>query len=148
MRLGKSLHAVAIGLLVLILAQHVRAGTPQPDPDEIPKILLSGFDAYKAEGPEAAIRAWLKGSSIEGSKDALSQANVLRQVQDYYGSYKTFELIQSRNLTPTTRVIYLALNYEKGPLFAKFMVYKTAEGWILVNFSFNTKEEFIIPKSQ
>jgi len=148
MRLGKSLHAVAIGLLVLILAQHVRAGTPQPDPDEIPKILLSGFDAYKAEGPEAAIRAWLKGSSIEGSKDALSQANVLRQVQDYYGSYKTFELIQSRNLTPTTRVIYLALNYEKGPLFAKFMVYKTAEGWILVNFSFNTKEELIIPKSQ
>jgi hypothetical protein len=121
---------------------------PQPSPDELPKILLSGSEAYKAEGPEAAIKTWLKGSSMEGSRDALSQANILRQVQDFYGAYKSFELISSRNLTPTTRVIYLALDYEKGPLFAKFMFYRSEQGWIVVNFAFNTKEELIIPKSE
>lgn len=115
--------------------------------DDIPKIVLSGMDAYKAEGAEAAITAWIKGSPIEGSKDAISQANILRQIQDFYGPYKSFDLIRSRNLTPNVRVIYLTLDYEKGPLFAKFTVYQAAQGWILTNFIFNTKEEIILPAS-
>ena len=147
MSLRKSLFAVTLALALGALGQHVRASTPQPVSDEVPKILLSGLEAYKAEGPEAAIKTWIKGSSIEGSKDAISQANILRQIQDYYGAYKTFELVSSRNLTPTTRVIYLALDYEKGPLFAKFVVYRAEVGWIVVSFTFNTKEELIFPNS-
>jgi hypothetical protein len=103
------------------------------------------MEAYKNEGPEAAIKAWIKGSPIDGSRDALSQANVLRQVQDFYGAYKSYELIKSRDLTPTTRILYFTLDYEKGPLFAKFLIYRTEQGWIVVNFAFNTKEEVIIP---
>lgn len=141
----KSLCAAAIVLLVFAFVPHISAGAPRPASDEVPRIIVSGLDAYKADGPESAIKAWLKGSSLEGSKDAMSQANVLRQIQDYYGAYKTFELIGVRNLSPGIRVIYVALDYDKGPLFGKFMVYKAETGWILVNFSFNTKEELIIP---
>jgi hypothetical protein len=107
--------------------------------------MLSGLEAYKADGPDAAIKAWVKGGPLEGSKDALSQANVLRQIQDYYGTYKAFDLIRSRNLSPTTRVIYLTLDYEKGPLFAKFVIYRTEQSWILTSFTFNTKEEMVLP---
>jgi hypothetical protein len=145
MRFFKTALYLAVGLFLVMPAPSLRAATSQPASDEVPKILISGMEAYKNEGPEAAIKAWIKGSPIDGSRDALSQANVLRQVQDFYGAYKSYELIKSRDLTPTTRILYFTLDYEKGPLFAKFLIYRTEQGWIVVNFAFNTKEEVIIP---
>jgi hypothetical protein len=145
MRMQKPLIFLSVVALVL-LAGHRRMATAQSHAnDEVPKIILSGLDAYKAEGAEAAITAWIKGGPMEGSRDALSQANILKQVQDFYGPYKSFDLIRSRNLTTNVRVIYVVMNYEKGPLFSKFTVYQSAKGWILANFTFNTKEEVILP---
>jgi hypothetical protein len=143
----KRLLLLAVGALLLSIVQCLPAIAQSHSTDDIPKIVLSGLEAYKAEGAEAAITAWIKGSPIDGSKDALSQANILRQIQDFYGPYKAFDLIRSRILTPNVRVIYLTLNYEKGPLFAKFVVYQNAQGWILTNFLFNTKEELILPQT-
>jgi hypothetical protein len=37
------------------------------------------------------------------------------------------------------------MDFEKGPLFCKFVVYRSEHGWILTNFNFNTKEEQIVP---
>lgn len=104
------------------------------------------MDAYKDNGPDEAVRAWIKGSALEGSKEALSQANILRQVQDYYGRFQGFETVNSREISPRTRVDYLVIDYDKGPLFAKFISYRTDGGWVLVNFVFNTKEEQILPQ--
>lgn len=134
-------------ILLFISGQGARAIAQSHPNDDIPKIVLSGVEAYKAEGPEAALAAWIKGSPIEGSKDAMSQANILHQVQDFYGSFKGVDLIRARNLTPNVRVLYLSLNYEKGPVFAKFTLYQNAQGWILTNFLFNTKEEAVLPAS-
>jgi len=136
---------VAVGFLLLALAPCVLAGAADTSSEEVPKVILSGLDAYKAEGPEAAMKAWIKGSPIEGSKEALSQANNLRQIQDFYGAYKTFHFIQSRNLGPTSRMIYLALDYEKGPVFGKFLVFRAEQGWILTSFLVNTHPEQILP---
>jgi hypothetical protein len=136
-----------LGFILITIGQYAPAVAQTRASDDVPTIVLSGLDAYKAEGADAAIKAWIKGSALDGSKDALSQANILRQIQDFYGSYKTFELIRTRNLTPNIKIIYLALDYEKGPLFAKFVVYQTEQVWILTTFTFNTKEELIIPPS-
>lgn len=106
------------------------------------------MDAYRNKGPEEAVKAWIKGSAIEGSKDALSQANVLRQIQDYYGAYQTFEMAGSRDISPRTKMFYLVLDFEKGPLFAQFIVYRPDKEWILAYFNFNTKAEAIFPQGQ
>ncbi len=113
--------------------------------EDLPPIILLGLEAYKTSGPEEAVQAWIKGGSLDGSKEALSQANVLRQVQDYYGAYRAFEIVSTKNLSPKTRVIYLVLDFEKGPLFAKFVVYRSGQAWILAYFNFNTKEELVFP---
>jgi len=116
--------------------------------DEIPVIILEGAAAYKDKGPDEAIKAWIKGSPIDGSKEALSQANSLRQIQDFYGPYQSMDLISSRNVTPKTRVLYFVFNFEKGPLFAKFVIYHSEQGWILTTFNFNTKADSILPSCQ
>jgi hypothetical protein len=117
---------------------------PEPSKD-VPAIVLDGLKAYKEKGPDEAVRAWIKGSAIDGSKDALTQANNLRQIQDYYGAYRDFEIVAVSEITTKTRAVYVVIDFEKGPLFAKFVVYRPQGAWILVNFNFNTKEEAILP---
>jgi hypothetical protein len=111
----------------------------------LPPIVVLGLEAYKSSGPEEAVRAWTKGSAIDGSKDAISQANLLRQIQEFYGAYRAFEIVSTTDLSPKTRVVYLVLDFEKGPLFAKFVVYRSGQGWVLAYFNFNTKEELVFP---
>ncbi|HXZ13309.1 MAG TPA: hypothetical protein VEG64_13050 [Candidatus Sulfotelmatobacter sp.] len=137
--------ALAAAVLLLTVAQSLTTGAQESAIGEIPKYLTIGMEAYKAEGADAAVKAWIKGSPIDGSKDALSQANVLRQVQDYYGAYKAFEVIRSTNLSTNIRLTYVSINFDKGPLFAKFLSYRSEQGWILTNFAFNTKPENILP---
>jgi hypothetical protein len=145
MHIRRSSYALAVGLLLFALGRCVVAGAQEPG--DVPKVILSGMEAYKADGPEAAVKAWIQGSALDGSKDALGQANLLREVQDYYGSYKSFDVIRTRNLSPTTRIVYIIMDYEKGPLFARFVVYRVGQGWVLVGFTFNTKLEVMAPES-
>jgi hypothetical protein len=147
MHMRRRLYVVALGFLLPMVGQFVPAVAQTRAPDDLPKIIVSGLEAYKAEGPEAALKAWIKGSPIDGSKEALAQANILRQIQDFYGVYKSFDVISTRILSPNIRIVYLALNFEKGPLFAKFAVFQTTQGWILTTFNFNTKDELILPPS-
>lgn len=112
---------------------------------DLPPIVTAGMNAYKSGGPDEAVKTWIQGSPMEGSRDVLSEANILRQVQDFYGAYQSFDVISMRDLSPTARIIYVTMNYQKGPLFAKFVVYHSEKGWILTTFTFNTKEEAVLP---
>lgn len=127
-----------------LIAQIANSVQKHPAPD-IPAVIVSGLEAYKQKGPEEAVRILIKDGPLDGSKDALGQANILRQVQDYYGTYRNYEFISSREISTTTRVFYLILKYDKGPLFSKFVVYRSDQGWIMTNFLFNTKEEAVFP---
>lgn len=130
-----------IASVFVLGSRHGAAQTP----NTVAPVIASGLDAYKAKGPEEAVKAWLKGSPLEGSKEALTQANSLRQIQDYYGAFIGYDIFSVWNISPTTQVQYLALNYESGPVFAKFLIYKKQQGWVLISFSFNTKEDAILP---
>jgi hypothetical protein len=137
-------------LLVLPCAAKAQS-TAQPEAGEnarIPHIIVSGFEAYKDNkdhGPEEAIKAWLKGGPLEGSKTALGQANTLREIQDYYGEYESFSVISTRDLTSRTKIVYVEIDFERGPAFGKFLVYRIEGGWIMISFDFNTKEDAILP---
>jgi hypothetical protein len=131
------------------------AGDPSPatatqsgESIEAPKIITLGFDAYKFGGPVAAIKAWVKDGPLEGNRDALGQADTLRQAQASLGSFRSFELISGRTMSPSTRIVYMTLDYERGPVFAKFSIYRTDEGWIVTAFAFSTDEDQILPACQ
>lgn len=116
--------------------------------ESLPPIIGLGLETYKDRGAEEAVQAWTKGSPIDGSTEALNQAATLRQTQSSYGPYKTYEVISSRDLSSRARILYLLLNFEKGPLFARFLVYRSEQGWILTSFSLSTDPAAIIPGLQ
>ncbi len=139
--------AYSCAVIAFALTSFAQTSSPKVQAsDSVPPVVVSGFDAYKEKGPEEAVRAWIKGSGIDGSKEALSQANNLRQVEDYYGKYLGFEVVKTQDISPKSKAIYIVMDYEKGPVFAKFVTYRTEQGWVLAYFNFNTKEELIFPQ--
>jgi hypothetical protein len=120
------------------------ATTPAPAP-VLPQVVVSGLDGYKAKGAEEAVRLWVKDSPLEGSKDAESQVTSLRQIEQLYGAYQWFEVVRIREVSPRTLVVYLIIDYERGPLFARFTVYRSNHRWIMTYFDFNTREDGVFP---
>jgi hypothetical protein len=100
------------------------------------------------EGPKAAIEAWTKGSAIEGSKEALSQANQFRQIQDFYGNYIGYNIVKTKEHSSSSSVYFVEIKYKKGNLFSTFYTYKKADGKVvLTTFNINTHAEKIWPSS-
>lgn len=112
-----------------------------------PSQVIAGLTAYKMGGPDAAIKAWTKGSYLEGSKEALSQVNAMRQIEDYYGAFKTYHVVKNILFTPTSQMTYIQLDFAKGPAFARFLTFKTDTGWLVVSFACNTNLEQSWPAS-
>jgi hypothetical protein len=107
--------------------------------DRLPHIVASGLKAYGGGGADEAVSAWTRGSVIDGT----SQTNLLHQIQGLYGAYRTFDLIGVRQFGSRTQIVYLTLDYDKGPVFAKLVAYKSDQGWILASLDFSTKDDIL-----
>ena len=141
--------SLLLSMCVLLSSQSLLMGQAATSSKQIssdmPAIIISGLDAYKDKGPDEAVKAWIKGSAIEGNKDALTQSNSLRTIEEYYGHYLGYEVVGSRDFSPSTKIIYIIMKYDKGPIFCRFVVYKADKQWILVSFDFNVKSQEVFP---
>ncbi len=145
---------LAIVLLCIAVAGGSRISAQKNITDEtrhhfdVPHIVIDGLVAYYDKGPDEAVRTWIKDGPIDGNKEALNQANNLRQVQSSYGTFRNFEVIGLEDLSLRVRTVYLVMNYDKGPLFARFMLYRSVDrGWLMTSFDLNTDPEAILPVS-
>lgn len=111
----------------------------------IPDIVRAGLEAYKNGGAQAALQAWVKGGPLDGSAEESTDITALDQLQQSYGAYRSFDVIHASNLTRRIQVVYLALYFEKGPVFARFMVYRTGATWVLTSIKFNSDADAILP---
>jgi hypothetical protein len=111
----------------------------------LPKVLVAGFDAYRAGGPDEALRVWLRNSPLEGTPDIGTQAKILRAAQVEFGQWRSFDVVNIHQVSPSTRIIYMTLDFDKGPLFAKFVVYRTEPGWIVTNLLFSPNDAEVLP---
>jgi hypothetical protein len=115
------------------------------DEPRLPKVLAAGFDAYRAGGPEEALRVWLRNSPLEGTQEIGKADQALHAAQAQFGQWRTFDIISDHTISASTRVIYMTLDYDKGPLFAKFILYRTEPGWIVTNLIFSPNDAEVLP---
>lgn len=131
---------VAIGVLVM-----GAAGAAKESDDPL-ALVRKGLSVYAEKGPREALDAMLVGSPIEGSKEALSQANVLLQIAEFYGPYRGYSIARVVKVSDSTRFAYLVLNFERGPLFGCFVLYeRPGFGWVLPQFKFHTEAQQVWP---
>ena len=114
--------------------------------DSAVSVVKQGLEAYSAGGAKAAIETWIKGSGLEGSKAAVAQANVMRQVEDFYGKYEGYDIVDDHKISERVHMVMFIINYNKGPLFARFQAYRAASGrWVATDFKFHTEAAEIWP---
>jgi hypothetical protein len=118
-------------------------------PVYVPPVILSGLHELANGKPDEAEKAWLKGSQWEGQQ--VPEAKDLRAFMQEDGTLQSFDLISGRELSPRINVLYLALNFDKRPRIAKFVLYRTGDGWILLRQELNLDVnllESLAPASQ
>lgn len=107
-----------------------------------------GAAAYIKEGANAAIASWLKGSALEGNVQATSQANGLKQIEDFYGKPESFEVLTETKVSERAVTLLAVINFQKGPLFARFNLYRLqGGGWVTAEFKVNTDATQLFPSA-
>ena len=97
----------------------------------LPPVISAGMDVYAIEGAESAVKTWVKGGPLEGDPKVLNSVQAFGEVEKFYGCYQGYHLVSQRNLTPTSKLIYLQMDYEKGPLFVRFLCYLAGDKWVV-----------------
>jgi len=109
--------------------------------------LKNGFDSYQKEGAKSALEAWTKGSGMEGSREALSEANKFKQIEDFYGKYIGYEVVKEITISKRSSVYLIDIFFEKGNVFSKFFLYEKQNGqFAITTFNFHTNAEAVWPK--
>ena len=111
-------------------------------------LVKRGGDAYVSSGADAALTVWLSGSALEGNPQATSQANLLRQIEAFYGKPESMDVVKQSSTSPRSEIIYFTINYAKGIAYGRFQTYRTKSGqWVATAFKFNTDAIEIFPSS-
>lgn len=115
---------------------------------DIPSVVTDGLNAFQKSGGKSALAAWLKGSPVENDTTTnINMSGLLGQVETAYGKMIGYDIVRVVNISTTVRRVYLVMRFEKGPLFASFDCYKSADSWIIPQVDFNTKVNSVFPAS-
>jgi hypothetical protein len=118
----------------------IPAGAQNANP-VLPPILTAGLDSYRNVGLDQAFRAWLRNSPLHWEP---AMAAPLRAAQEQYGTFESWDVIDDHALAPTTQIVYLVMNYQQGPVFAKFVVYQTEQqGWVVTSLKFSLDDSIL-----
>ncbi len=112
------------------------------------ELLEGGFSAYAKHGANAAGNAWLKGSAMEETKQALAEMTSLSTVETYFGKYEGYELIKEFPMSKRSKSMMFVIHYELGAAYGLLQVYKTDKNeWITTHLSFHTRATEIWPSN-
>lgn len=139
------MHRVALILCAACLLSAPLAHSQSEGEPPLPKVLAAGFDAYRAGGPDEALRVWLRNSPLEGTPEIGKADQALHAAQAQFGQWRTFDIISDHTISASTRVIYMTLDFDKGPLFAKFILYRTDQGYLVTNLLFSPNDADVLP---
>ena len=111
----------------------------------LPTVLQTGLALWVKNGADFALETWPKGGILEGDRKVNVLKNYFRRMDRTLGNYQSSELLESKSIGQTSRVLYLAMNFQRGAVYARFHLYRTEKGWVVQNMDFSTRPEAIMP---
>lgn len=134
--------AFMVGCCLLPAAWAAGANSNMP----LPAIINEGFESWtKGTGPDTVVRVWEKGGLMEGSNKAAAQARFFRSLSPALGNYRSHEWLEAKTIGRSSQVIYLAINFEHGAVYSRFLVYRTERDWVVQSMDFSERPEDIMP---
>ena len=136
--------ALALSIWMGCLAQNVRVAGAQID-SSVPSVIQAGFELWPKTGPNIAVDTWRMGGLMQNDNALPMHVNYLKEAQRALGAYKSYELIQSREIGRQSKFIYLSINFQRGAVYARFLMYRAERDWVVQSMAFDTKPESLMP---
>lgn len=112
----------------------------------VPSVIQAGFELWgKGGGMAVVLDVWQKGGLMEGDRKVATLLEFFRRIDRAVGHYRSHEVIQTKRIGPSSEVLYLALNFERGAVYARFLLYRTERAWVVQNLDFSVKPETLMP---
>lgn len=117
------------------------------DNDQIPlpAIVKAGLAVFASGGAEPAMSVWRKGGPAAGERVLAEQLEDLIDLVKPLGNYRSYEVIDTKEITRSVKLIYLAMNFERGAAYARFQVYHANKDWIVQHVDFDAKPWALMP---
>jgi hypothetical protein len=120
------------------------AGGADPNPS-LPPIIQSGFTMLTKGGVDLALDVWRKGGLMEAENKPAVQSAYFKRLDRALGNYRSWEPVELKKISPSSMILYLSMNFDRGAVYARFVLYRTAKDWVVQNMDFSTKPEAIMP---
>ncbi len=116
---------------------------------EVPSLIASGFDAYKASGSKGALAIWLRGVVQPSARFDLSGLPVSTaagaDTPEEWGPMESYEILAVYSPAPRLRRVYAVAYFPQGPLFCSFDLYRISGNWTTYGLRFSQRPEDIVP---
>ncbi len=110
-------------------------------------VVQRGLEAYLKGDATAAVKGWLQGGALDGNPQAMTQANSMRQIEDFYGKVESFQILGEHAISERAQIVFFVINYAKGPAFGRMQVYRLGSGqWVSNDFKFHTEAAQVLPE--
>ena len=134
-----------LAVVPLLLAAQLAWGATPSEVINLPEEILRGLSAFKTNGGRVAVENWTRGGPLENTDVETSDADAIEKLEDLYGRYQGYSAVAQIQLTPASRLIYLEIQLEKGPVYFKFHVYAGKFGTRVVAIDVDPVPERILP---
>lgn len=114
--------------------------------DGASKEFSEAIEIYKNEGGTAFMKRVLKNGPLEHDARSLSQAQILAQIEQFFGPLQGSSVLSTKALGTKSCYIIGILEYENGPAFAVANYYSGSKGIGATSMLFQTEPEQILPK--
>jgi len=139
-----ALSASILTLALVCLPPMFRARAAETE-SPIPPVIQSGFPFFEKQHPEQALDAWKAGGLVGQLFPLVANGNYFKQAERTLGKYNSYEWIATKTIGPSSKVIYLSINYAHGAIFARFLVYHGESSWVVQSMNFDTRPETLMP---
>jgi len=142
MRISPTLVSFSLFALLSLPSFAQTPPSGEPAAEKIPLFIIDGLHKLSDQSPEEAVKAWTRGADTDVQT---WQADELRKFMMFSGAYQNFDVVSIQDITPRLRVIYLALNFEKRPNIVRLLLYKSSDGWVLIDHQFDIQAGIFEP---
>lgn len=134
------------GLVAIILLWPWRTVAADSGGGSVPGILLNGFGIWtKIGNPGVVLNAWKRGGLLERDNKVAVESGYLSRVQGTVGNYQSYAVVDSKRLGDNSEIIWLSINFDRGAVFARFLLFRADRDWVVQNMDFNTQPESLMP---
>ncbi|MDB6039568.1 MAG: hypothetical protein JWM99_3409 [Verrucomicrobiales bacterium] len=111
----------------------------------MPDVIKKGLALYEKGGVIVAFDSWQRGGMLENDSAGAAKLRAFKEMTTAIGNYKSSDVVRVRQISNHSRLVYFAMNFNRGVIYAKFLIYQTESDWNVQNMVFGSRPETIMP---